>query len=251
MLVLSRRVKDTIRFPELDITIEILKVKGASTRIGIDAPVEIQVLRGELETDLTVARKILVDADNEHDTSRKLKKLTLAAAVAKKLIQKGEYNLAAEKLEQTISNIGDPAPADRSLQALLVEDSENEREMLAGFLRLHGYDVTTVVDGVEAMEFLESNEKPDLILIDMNMPRMDGASTIRMIRSNVAIDNVEIFAISGQTARAAKVDVSKNRVAHWFQKPLRPGDLVDAINRKCISPKVTSPKVTNRSVFNN
>ena len=169
MLVLSRRVKDTIRFPELDITIEILRVKGASTRIGIDAPVEIQVLRGELETDLTVARKILVDADNEHDTSRKLKKLTLAAAVAKKLIQKGEYNLAAEKLEQTISNIGDPAPADRSLQALLVEDSENEREMLAGFLRLHGYDVTTVVDGVEAMEFLESNEKPDLILIDMNL----------------------------------------------------------------------------------
>ena len=50
MLVLSRRVKDTIRFPEFDITIEILRVKGASTRIGIDAPVEIQVLRGELET---------------------------------------------------------------------------------------------------------------------------------------------------------------------------------------------------------
>ena len=63
MLVLSRRIKDTIRFPELDITIEILKVKGASARIGVEAPIEIQVLRGELETDPTLARKILVDAD--------------------------------------------------------------------------------------------------------------------------------------------------------------------------------------------
>lgn len=240
MLVLSRRVEDTIRFPELDITIEILKVKGASTRIGIDAPIEIRVLRGELETDPTLARKILVDADTEHDTSKKLDKLTNAAAFAKKLIQKGEYNLAAEKLEKTISEIGDSAPADRSLQALLVEDAENEREMLAGFLRLYGYDVTAVVDGVEAMEFLQSNEKPNLILIDMNMPRLDGPSTIQMIRSNVAFDDVEIFAISGQTAKAAKVDLSKNRVAHWFQKPLHPGDLVDAINSKCIPPTVAN-----------
>ena len=237
MLVLSRRIKDTIRFPELDITIEILKVKGASARIGVEAPIEIQVLRGELETDPTLARKILVDADTEHDTRNKLNNLTIAAAYAKKLIQKGEYNLAAEKLEATISEMGEPALVDCSLKALLVEDSENEREMLAGFLRLHGYNVTTVADGVEAMEFLQSNEKPDLILIDMNMPRLDGPSTIRMIRSNIAFDNVEIFAISGQTARAAKVDVNKNRVTHWFQKPLRPGDLVEAINSKCISPK--------------
>lgn len=230
MLVLSRRVSDTIRFPELDITIEILKVKGAGTRVGIDAPVEIQVLRGELESDSKVSRKILVDAETEHDTRNQLNSLAIAAAFAKKLIEKGEHNLAAEKLEKAISSMGQPVSDDNSLQALLVEDSENEREMLAGFLRLHGYKVTTVADGVEAMEFLESNSKPDLILMDMNMPRLDGPSTIKMIRNNVAFDGVQIFAISGQTAQASNVDVSKNRVAHWFQKPLQPSDLVDAIN---------------------
>ena len=49
MLVLSRRTKETIRFPELDITIEILQIKGSNVRVGIDAPIEISILRGELE----------------------------------------------------------------------------------------------------------------------------------------------------------------------------------------------------------
>jgi carbon storage regulator CsrA len=232
MLVLSRKVHDTIRFPELDITIEILKVKGAGTRIGVDAPVEIQVLRGELESDDSkVAQKIVVDADTEHDTRNKLNNLTIAIAFARKLIEKGEHNLAAEKLEKAISGMGQLTTNNPCLQALLVEDSENEREMLAGFLRLHGYSVTTVADGVEAMEFLESNEKPDLILMDMNMPRLDGPSTIKVIRDNAAFDGVQIFAISGKSARDASVDLGKNRVAHWFQKPLRPNDLIKAINK--------------------
>ncbi len=239
MLVLSRKVKDTIRFPELDITIEVLNVKGSGARIGVDAPLEIKVLRGELEDDSTVvARKVLVKAGTDHDTRNKLNRLSVAAALAKKLIERGEFNLAAEKLEKTISEIGVPAQTNPGLHALLVEDAENEREMLAGFLRLHGYSVTTVADGVEAMEFLESNEKPDLILIDMNMPRLDGPSTINLIRANVAFDKVEIFAISGLSVKAANVDVGKNRIAHWFQKPLRPNELVDAINSRCISSKV-------------
>ncbi len=45
MLVLSRRATDTIRLPELDVTIEVLNVRGKSVRVGIDAPVEIKVLR--------------------------------------------------------------------------------------------------------------------------------------------------------------------------------------------------------------
>ncbi|MFK7769600.1 MAG: response regulator [Mariniblastus sp.] len=231
MLVLSRRVQDSIRFPELDITIEILQIKGSTARVGIDAPVEIQILRGELEAnpDSKVAKKILINEANEHDTRNKLNNLMIATAFARKLIEKGEPNLAAEKLDRAISDLGQPIKGSTNLQALLVEDSDNEREMLAGFLRLHGYKVTTVVDGIEAMEYLESNEKPDLILMDMNMPRLDGKSTIKMVRDNVAFDDVQIFAISGQTPQSSDVDVAKNRIAHWFQKPLRPNDLVDAI----------------------
>ena len=48
MLVLSRQVNDSIFFPELNISIEILQIKGKTIRIGIDAPSEFRVIRGEL-----------------------------------------------------------------------------------------------------------------------------------------------------------------------------------------------------------
>ena len=52
MLVLSRRVEDSIVFPDLGIFIEILHLKGKSVRVGVDAPIEVKVLRGELELSL-------------------------------------------------------------------------------------------------------------------------------------------------------------------------------------------------------
>ena len=48
MLVLSRQTNDSIFFPELNISIEILQIKGKTIRIGIDAPSEFRVIRGEL-----------------------------------------------------------------------------------------------------------------------------------------------------------------------------------------------------------
>ena len=232
MLVLSRKKNDTIRFPELDITIEVVQLKGSNVRVGIDAPVEISIVRGELESDSkTVTKKVLVNEKTEHDLRNRLNSLAVAIAFSKKLVETGHFGLAADKLDQALQALGEQQQGDTSqLTALLVEDSANEREMLAGFLRLHGYEVQTVSDGIEALEFLENSEQPDLILMDMRMPRLDGPGTIRRIRENHAFDDVEIFAISGETAKASDIDVQKNRVAQWFQKPLQPNDLVNAIN---------------------
>jgi len=249
MLVLSRRSNETIKFPELGITIEVLKVKGSTVRVGVDAPIEIKVKRGELDSpdDANVAKKIVVDAQEAHEIRNVLNTLTIAAGLTKKLLSQGKTNLAAETLHKALADIADcqtetPQTLSKVLdatgpRALLIEDAANEREMLAGFLRLHGYTVDTVSDGIEAMEFLADNEKPDFMLVDMNMPRLDGPGVIKMIRSNAAFDDIEIFAVSGQTAKGAGVDVHENRVADWFQKPLKPAGLVAAINRHVLQPR--------------
>lgn len=241
MLVLSRKNKDSIRLPELDISIEILQVKGKSVRVGIDAPIEVTVLRGELEDE--VAQKFSISGVSDHEVRNKLNSLNLAVAVAKKLIQKGEFHLAAEKLHNVLAEFEVASRDDESCPtttALLVEDSDNEREMLAGFLRLHGYQVDTVVDGVEAISYLESNEKPDFILMDIRLPRMNGVETIQRIRENPAFDKVEIFAVSGESARQAGINPKKNRVAKWFQKPLQPAMLVSTINTYFSTPNYVS-----------
>ena len=239
MLVLSRRVEDSIVFPDLGISIEILHLKGKSVRVGVDAPIEVKVLRGELETANRVcSRKFDLKGETEHEVRNKLNTLNIATGFARKLIERGEYNLAANKLYEALSDIegvaieGKQAESkigstnDDSLSALLVEDVENEREMLAGFLRLHGVQVATAPDGESAINYLESNTKPDFMMVDIGLPGISGADLILDVRSNPAFDGVKLFAISGQSPQQANINMSENRIAKWFQKPLRPNHLI-------------------------
>ncbi len=234
MLVLSRRVNDSILLPELNVAIEILNVKGKSVRVGVDAPIEIKVIRGEIdEKNPEIAKSMTVSGEDEHDVRNKLNTLNIAVALAKKLIENGRFEQAASKLVDALRDISDNhAEQPNDCVALVVEDVENEREMLAGFLRLHGYHVHTVADGMAAMKYLESNPKPNLIMLDIGMPRMNGTELIRRIRGIPALDDVKLFAISGNSPAAAHVNLEENRIAKWFQKPLEPANLVSEINRQ-------------------
>src|SRR6185503_8845719 len=62
-------------------------------------------------------------------------------------------------------------------RALVVEDDDNERELLAGCLRVSGFDVDTAADGLQAMVRL-TERAPDVVLLDIRIPRFDGRKTI-------------------------------------------------------------------------
>lgn len=80
---------------------------------------------------------------------------------------------------------------------LLAEDHADSREMLAVMLEMDGYRVVRAQDGVEALD-LAQNDVPDLIITDVNMPRMNGIDLIRAIRS--AEDGLSIVPIVAITA---------------------------------------------------
>ena len=238
MLVLARRVNESIRFPELGITIDVVQLKGSLVRLGVSAPQEISILRGEIEdygARKKFTKKVILDCHDMHAVRNGLNTAFLALAFAQKLLDAGEVELATSKISKALQSLHSFASSANDLEppqlsALLVEDSDNEREMLADFLRMHGYQVTTVPDGLAAIEYLEQQSKPDLILMDMSMPRLDGASTILRIRENSAFDDVHIFAVSGQSPDNGDLDLEKNRVAKWFQKPVQPSQLIRSIN---------------------
>ena len=71
------------------------------------------------------------------------------------------------------------APAKR---ILLVDDSESIRRMLEWMLKPLGFEISHAVDGVEALELLKSGPS-DLAIVDLNMPRLDGISLVREIRT--------------------------------------------------------------------
>ncbi len=88
---------------------------------------------------------------------------------------------------------------------LLVEDQEMNRDMLARRLKKRGYEVSIAVDGAEGVERARA-ESPDLILMDMSLPVMDGWEATRILKADEATQAIPVIAL---TAHAMSTDREK------------------------------------------
>lgn len=245
MLVLSRGRNDKVVFPSLGITVEILRVDGKNVRLGIDAPKSVPIVRGEIadikqESNATVAATA---PGLSHAMRNRLQKATLGLRLLQRLLDAGnaddaeptifrifnELKAIEEDLvgEDAAQDVGAPAP--RNQRALVVEDDANERELLAGYLKLSGFDVETAVDGLQAMVHLAKHDRPDVVLLDMKMPRFDGAKTVAAIRQDPEHKCLKIFAVTGSDPAETAVSVGPEGVDRWFTKPVDPIQLVQAM----------------------
>src|ERR1051325_1843740 len=80
-------------------------------------------------------------------------------------------------------------------RVLLVEDFEDSRFSLSKLLEIEGYEVLEAGDGAQAVD-IAINSKPDLILMDLSLPIIDGLSATKQIRENAAMNSVPIIALS-------------------------------------------------------
>lgn len=94
---------------------------------------------------------------------------------------------------------------EQKLKILLVEDNEMNRDMLSRRLRRNNYDVTIAIDGQEGIDFAAANP-PDLILMDMSLPKVDGWEATRRLK---AIDGLASVPIIALTAHAMSSDRDK------------------------------------------
>ena len=244
MLVLSRRQDEKIVFPNLGITVEILRIGGQAVRIGVDAPSDVRVLRHELAEKL--GEVVTRDAGfpksttSGHELRNRLNKIGLALHLLHMQQENGLHEEADQTLKKILSEfetLDDVLAAERvnrqrSRRALLVEDDANESELLAGFLRMSGYQVDTASDGCHALDYLAENGRPDFVLLDMQMPRCDGPTTISAIRENPEWENMRLFAVSGKEAEEVGVTIGPAGVDRWFQKPINPQTLVTQMNHE-------------------
>ncbi len=127
------------------------------------------------------------------------------------------------------TDAGGPRPRDRLL-ALVVDDSERVRELIALNLRLEGLDVVMAEDGLVALE-LAVDAHPDVITLDVMMPRLDGFATVERLRADDRTKRIPVVLVTG---RAQPADVARAEalgVEGWFSKPFEPADLVAAVRR--------------------
>ncbi len=112
---------------------------------------------------------------------------------------------------------------------LIVEDDADLREMMAQLLALEGYVATTVANGLEALEYLERGDKPDVILLDLMMPVMDGWEFRRQQQAVPTLANVPVIILSAiDQRRAAEVDA-----VAFLKKPLDFDRLLELVRRFC------------------
>ena len=116
----------------------------------------------------------------------------------------------------------------RGKSILVVDDSPTVRKLIAGKLEKCGHDVFCSNDGVEAMERLEKL-RPDLILLDINMPRMDGYQVCKLIRANNATKDVPVVMISGKDGFFDKVRGRMAGTSGYITKPFGPETLMKAV----------------------
>jgi carbon storage regulator CsrA len=255
MLVLSRRLNETILFPGINTAVRVVSCKRGAVRLGIEAPPEVTVLRGEVQSRpaanpnpggvafeggrlTTLARQVgdrlrvtgvglgtvqlLLDVGRTEDAQETLARI------------RDDFQLLRCGLEGELEEAppGRPPATGRTPKALLVEDDQNQRELLAGFLRIAGLDVDTAGDGSDALDYLHRRPRPDVVLLDMGLPRCDGATAVRSIRRDPAYAGLRIFAVTGSSPNEFDIPSGPAGIDRWFQKPLDPASLLHDLKQE-------------------
>jgi carbon storage regulator CsrA len=240
MLVLSRKLNQKVLFPGIRATVQIVAVKGNVVRLGIDAPPGLTIVREEIAAPQPSAETTepaeAIAAALSALGGRERAGLPPGVAADLTRIEADLQALRARITGQTPAveqRPGRPSGgAGQRRRALLVEDNANERELLATFLRMAGLSVDTAGDGADALGYLQTHARPDVILLDMAMPRCDGPTAVRAIRKEPTLAGVKIVAVTGHAAEEFDLSAGPAGVDRWFQKPVDPAALVRELERE-------------------
>ena len=110
------------------------------------------------------------------------------------------------------------------------DDSRTMRDMLKMALAEAGFNVLQAVDGVDGLEVLQTS-MPDVIVTDINMPKMDGFGLIEAVRKDNRYRKVPILVLTTESDAAKKMRAKEAGATGWIVKPFEPTKLIAAIRR--------------------
>lgn len=113
---------------------------------------------------------------------------------------------------------------------LTVDDSRTMRDMLRLALVEAGFEVLQAEDGIHGLEMLQG-QAPDVIVTDINMPRLDGYGFIEGVRADPRHRAIPILVLSTESSTEKKLRARDAGATGWIVKPFSPTKLVDAIRR--------------------
>lgn len=117
-----------------------------------------------------------------------------------------------------------------SLKILAIDDSRTIREMLRLSLVQEGFSVVLAEDGLDGLEQV-ATAKPDVVITDINMPRLDGFGVIEGIRKKAEHATLPILVLTTESGEELKERARQSGATGWIVKPFNDAKLVAAIRR--------------------
>jgi CheY-like chemotaxis protein len=115
-----------------------------------------------------------------------------------------------------------------SIRVLIVEDNEDYRDLVEFYLKLKGFEVILAVDGIEGVD-LATTENPQIILMDLNLPNLDGWEATRIIKQNLSTAHIPIIAVSANCTGGKGDKILEMGAVGCIQKPIDIESLPDLI----------------------
>lgn len=113
---------------------------------------------------------------------------------------------------------------------LVVDDSTTQREMISDFLRKLGLKVVIATDGVAALEQIQGTQ-PDLVVLDIVMPRMNGYEVCRQLKADPKTQGVPVIMCSSKGEEFDRYWGTKQGADAYITKPFQPKELVKTIKQ--------------------
>lgn len=113
-------------------------------------------------------------------------------------------------------------------RVMIVDDSLSVRKSLSLTMEKAGFDTLLAKDGIEALEIIK-NTMPSIMLVDMEMPRMNGLELSKYIRAHEETKKIPIFMITSRTTEKHKQQAKLVGIDHYFTKPYNDNELLDMI----------------------
>jgi two-component system chemotaxis response regulator CheY len=114
---------------------------------------------------------------------------------------------------------------------LIVDDSPTMTMSVKSGLQMHGFEVQTASDGVQALAKLKGGLKPDLIITDINMPNMGGLELIKNVKALPGFRFVPILTLTTESDSSKRDEGKRLGATGWLVKPISGTDLVKVVKQ--------------------
>ncbi len=115
------------------------------------------------------------------------------------------------------------------MQALIIDDSRPIRRIESDILKELGFETADAANGKQALEMLQASPVPDVVLVDWNMPEMDGLEFIRSVRGNDRYSDMVVLMVTTETESDQMLRALSAGADEYLMKPFQKEGLIDKL----------------------